>query len=87
MLAFLGISAAFKIDQPFCSEGPCRDFSSSVSSTFDDGQTKSVTKWGPDAGWYITLAAIPISVVMLYFISINKFPLPVIFEASSGEAL
>jgi hypothetical protein len=86
MLAFLGISAAFKIDQPFCSEGPCRDFSSSVSSSFDD-QTKSVTKWGPDAGWYITLSSIPLSVVLLYFISINKFPLPMVFEASSGEAL
>jgi hypothetical protein len=87
MLALLGISAAFKIDQPFCSEGPCRDFSSSVSSVYDDGAVKSVTKWGPDAGWYITLASIPLSVIVLYCLAINKFPMPVIFEAASGEAL
>jgi hypothetical protein len=86
-LALLGISAAFKMDQPSCSEGPCRDFSSSVTSIFDDGPVKSVTKWGPDAGWYITLCSIPLSLVLLFFVAYNRFPLPVISEASSGEAL
>lgn len=86
-LAFLGISAAFKIDQPSCSEGPCRDFSTSVTSIFDDGPVKSVTRWGPDAGWYITLVSIPISIFMLYFITINAFPLPDVSGASTGEAL
>jgi hypothetical protein len=86
-LAFLGISAAFKIDQPSCSEGPCRDFSTSVTSIFDNGPVKSVTRWGPDAGWYITLVSIPLSIFMLYFIIINAFPLPDVSGASSGEAL
>jgi hypothetical protein len=86
-LALLGISAAFKEDQPFCTEGPCRGFASTVTSTFDDDAVKSVTKWGPDAGWYITLCSVPLSLVLLYFVVFNRFPLPVISEASSGEAL
>jgi len=32
LLALLGVSTAFKLDQPVCTEGPCRDFSSSVIS-------------------------------------------------------
>jgi hypothetical protein len=87
LLALLGISSAFKIDQTVCSEGPCRDFSTSTSSVFDGGPVKSVTRWGPDAGWYITLASIPLAVIALYFVANNRFPLPMISMGSSGEAL
>ncbi len=88
LLAMLGISIAFKTDQPVCTEGPCRDFSSSVTSLYDDGPVRSVTKWGPDAGWYITLVAIPVSVILLYLVIRNRFPLPTVFDGgSTGEAL
>lgn len=88
LLAFLGISTAFKLEQSVCSEGPCRDFSSSVTSVFDDGAIKSVTRWGPNAGWYITLASIPLSVILLFFVANNRFPMPAIDDgASSGEAI
>ena len=88
LLALLGISTAFKLEQPVCSEGPCRDFSSSVTSVFDDGPIKSVTRWGPDAGWYITLASIPLSIVLLFFVASNRFPLPAIDDGVySGEAI
>jgi hypothetical protein len=88
LLALLGVSTAFKLDQPVCTEGPCRDFSSSVTSVFDNGAVKTVTRWGPDAGWYITLAAVPFSIILLYFVVSNRFPLPAIYDGGpSGEAL
>jgi len=86
-LGFLGISASFKRDQAGCNEGPCRAFSGAVTSQFDDGAVTSVTAWGPQAGWYIALAATPITLLITFLVAINRFPLPIDSEASSGEAL
>ena len=86
-LGFLGISAAFKTDQNGCSEGPCRTFSGSVLSQYDSGAVVSATNWGPQAGWYIALASTPISLLVIFLIAVNRFPLPIDSEASSGEAL
>jgi len=86
-LGFLGISAAFKADQTGCTEGPCRAFAGSVNSQFDNGAVTSNTAWGPQAGWYIALASTPISLLVVALIAINRFPLPIDSEASSGEAL
>ena len=86
-LGFLGISAAFKRDQSGCTEGPCRTFSGSVLSQYDSGAVTSTTAWGPQAGWYIALAATPISLLVIFLVAVNRFPLPIDSEASSGEAL
>jgi hypothetical protein len=86
-LGFLGISAAFKADQTGCTEGPCRAFAGSVNSQYDNGAVTSNTAWGPQAGWYIALASTPISLLVVALIAINRFPLPIDSEASSGEAL
>jgi len=89
-LGFLGITAGFKKDYDSCTEGPCRAFSSSTTSQFDASSTTpttSVNEWGPDAGWYIALSSVPISILLLAVVVINKFPLPIDSEASSGEAL
>jgi len=86
-LGFLGISASFKRDQVGCNEGPCRAFAGSINSQFDNGSVTSNTAWGPQAGWYIALASTPISLIVVALIAINRFPLPIDSEASSGEAL
>jgi ABC-type sugar transport system permease subunit len=86
-LGFLGISASFKKDQSGCSEGPCRSFAGTVNSQFDSGAVVSNTQWGPQAGWYIALASTPISLLVVFLVAINRFPLPIDSEASSGEAL
>ena len=86
-MGFLGISAAFKADQTGCTEGPCRAFAGSVNSQYDNGAVTSNTAWGPQAGWYIALASTPISLLVVALIAINRFPLPIDSEASSGEAL
>jgi hypothetical protein len=86
-LGFLGISASFKKDQTGCSEGPCRAFAGTVNSQFNSGTVVSNTQWGPQAGWYIALASTPISLIVVALIAINRFPLPIDSEASSGEAL
>ena len=86
-LGFLGISASFKKDQSGCSEGPCRTFSGTVNSQFNAGSVTSNTQWGPQAGWYIALASTPISLLVIFLVAINRLPLPIDSEASSGEAL
>ena len=86
-LGFLGVSAAFKRDQTNCNEGPCRAFAGAVTSQYDDGAVTAVTAWGPQAGWYIALAATPITLLITFLVAINRFPLPIDSEASSGEAL
>lgn len=93
-LVFLGITQAFESELTTCSEGPCRTFVDSIrteglkdvynSETYDLIRTQ---QWGPEAGWYLTLATIPISVLLLAVVVVNKFPLPIDSEASSGEAL
>jgi len=84
-LGFLGITEAFKEDQDSCSEGPCRKFIDEVQS--EVGTSVQLNEWGAGAGWYITLASIPLTLLLLVVVVINKFPLPIDSEASSGEAL
>jgi hypothetical protein len=87
-LAFLAISNNFKKDQEIaCTQGPCRAFSGAVSSHFDDGSVTLATAWGPQAGWYISLASIPVSILITFIVTVNRFPLPIDSEASTGEAL
>jgi magnesium-transporting ATPase (P-type) len=84
-LGFLGITEAFKQDQDVCNEGPCRKFIDSVRSEYTT--EVSLNEWGAGPAWYIVLAAIPVTLLLLIVVVVNKFPLPIDSEASSGEAL
>jgi hypothetical protein len=84
-LGFVGLTNAFKADNQDCNDGPCRVFSSSVTSQF--GTTSRLEEWGPQAGWYVVLSSIPVALILLVVVFVNKFPLPIDSEASSGEAL
>ena len=84
-LGFLGITEAFKEDQDVCTEGPCRKFVDSVRSEY--GNEVQLNEWGAGPSWYVTLASIPVTLVLLIVVVVNKFPLPIDSEASSGEAL
>jgi len=96
-LVYIGIVRAFKDDAPSCVDGPCRKFvgdsSSTLSGTVIVGgatQTGNIDQnisWGPIEGWYITLATTVPAVILVLIIVVNKFPLPIDSEASSGEAL
>jgi len=93
-LSFLGLPSAFKEEIPNCVDGPCREFSNSLKSPDLIEVQNSVSyslvntrAWGPVEGWFIVLGIIPVSVVLLALIVLNKFPLPIDSEASSGEAL
>merc|ERR1711916_196665 len=44
------------------------------------------TSWGPEAGWYLVLASIPVSLFGLIVVVLNKFPIPV-DSMGTGEAL
>jgi hypothetical protein len=96
-LGFLGITKAFDDDTPSCNNAQCRRFSDSVKE--DRGTqvatnnqvttTVSVTRlqdFGPDAGWFLTLAMIPIAILLCICVGMNKFPIPV-DSVGSGEAL
>lgn len=84
-LGFLGLTEAFKHDQDVCNEGPCRKFVDSVRIEY--GSTVSLNEWGAGPSFYITLASIPVTLFLLVVVVVNKFPLPIDSEASSGEAL
>lgn len=43
--------------------------------------------WGPVEGWYITLVTTLPCAILLLVVIMNKFPLPIDSEASSGESL
>lgn len=91
-LVFLGITRAFKEDSDgSCADGPCRKFVSSATTVVSQPTATTSIEltqaWGPVEGWYITLASIPVSVVLFFLVVVNKFPLPIDSEASAGEAL
>jgi len=93
-LVFLGVTQAFEEELVTCTEGPCRAFIDTIRTeglkdTSDNVEYDLIRtqQWGPEAGWYLTLAAIPTSVLLLAVVVLNKFPLPIDSEASSGEAL
>merc|ERR1712057_99620 len=93
-LVFLGVTQAFEEELVTCTEGPCRAFIDTIRTEGLKDISDNVEydlirtqQWGPEAGWYLTLAAIPTSVLLLAVVVLNKFPLPIDSEASSGEAL
>lgn len=98
-LVFIGIVKAFKDDSSSCVDGPCRKFVDTTSTTVTGAGTTCagvavtaatlVTEqtWGPVEGWYITLGTTLPAILLLLLVVVNKFPLPIDSEASSGEAL
>jgi hypothetical protein len=96
-LVYLGVVKAFKDDSQNCVDGPCRKFvdtsSTVVSGTYTlngvatAGTFTETLNWGPIEGWYITLATTVPGIILLLVVVVNKFPLPIDSEASSGEAL
>lgn len=99
-LGFLGITDAFSNEIPSCQLGYCRRFSDNTQDSYSGMDVvvvamsttpikMTVTKdieWGPDAGWYCTLACIPIAILLVILVVLNKFPIPV-DSVGSGEAL
>merc|ERR1712072_355017 len=86
-LGFLGITAAFESDGgSSCNYGPCRKFMSPSSRTNAGANLDEVQEWGAREGWFLTLATIPISILLLIVVVLNKFPIPV-DSVGSGEAL
>jgi len=96
-LVYIGVVRAFKDDSQNCVDGPCRKFVDNSStdrtgSATINGQSVSGTiteslSWGPVEGWYITLATTLPAIILTLVVVVNKFPLPIDSEASSGEAL
>jgi hypothetical protein len=96
-LGFLGITQAFSDDSSNCVRGNCRRFaddnkeSLGTSSVTVNGVSQvlaitSQVNFGPNAGWYLTLACIPIAILLCCLVILNKFPIPV-DSVGSGEAL
>jgi len=92
-LTFLGLTAAFDNDNPNCSLGPCQKFIDEEQSNVGTITTNSIEytltedqKWGPDAGWFLTLANIPLALLFIIVVALNRFPVPV-DSMGSGEAL
>ncbi len=83
--SFLGICAAFKKDQAGCDRGPCQSFSGSTSFQNSDGTITSDSSWGPQAGWFMALAAAPTSLLALFFVASNRLPLHPHAEAECDE--
>jgi hypothetical protein len=96
-LVYIGVVKAFKDDTQNCVDGPCRKFVDSsstdrIGTATINGATVSGTiteslSWGPIEGWYITLATTLPAIILMLVVVVNKFPLPIDSEASSGEAL
>lgn len=92
-LVYIGVVKAFKDDAKDCVDGPCRKFVDSSSTERQgtaNGQTGTITEslqWGPIDGWFITICTTLPAIVLLLVVVVNKFPLPIDSEASSGEAL
>ena len=87
-LAWTGITQAFASDIPNCVSGPCLKFvDSETSVTVTNGViiTRDIA-WGPQAGWYLALACIPVSIVFTIIVTLNKYPIP-IDSIGTGEAL
>merc|ERR1712196_504047 len=76
-LGFLGITDAFDEDNSTCTIGPCQKFTSSVQTEAGNETVDSVnsliTSWGPEAGLYLVLASIPVSLFGLIVVVLNKF--------------
>jgi len=91
-LGFLGIREAFQSELTTCNDGPCQDFVKRTESEFknqpsEGTDTSNIRQWGPTTGWYLTAANMPLSLVLLIVVALNKFPMPIDSDATSGEAL
>merc|ERR1711881_107686 len=87
VLGFLGITAAFESDNgSTCNYGPCRKFMSPASRSTAGNNIDQGEQWGAQEGWFLTLATIPVSILLLIVVVLNKFPIPV-DSVGSGEAL
>jgi hypothetical protein len=96
-LVYIGVVRAFKNDTQNCVDGPCRKFvdssstdvigTATVNGVSQTGTITQTLSWGPIEGWYITLATTLPAIVLILIVVVNKFPLPIDSEASSGEAL
>lgn len=96
-LGFIGITNAFSDDQAGCVRGYCRRFADDTKADLGTNTvlingvatpldvTQSVT-FGPNAGWYLVLACIPLAIILCAIVVVNKFPIPV-DSVGSGEAL
>jgi hypothetical protein len=72
LFGFLGVSSAFSKDQANCDSGPCKSFSGSATSEQYAGGIVSEMSWGPEAGWYMVLAAAPTSLLVFFFVVSNR---------------
>jgi hypothetical protein len=88
LLGFLGVTQGFSDDlnQNSCSDGPCRIFSGSSQAQFG-AEISLYSNWGPEAGWYVTIASIVVSIALCVSIATMRFPIPFDTDDSSGEAL
>ena len=89
LLGFLGVTQGFSDDltRNSCSDGPCRIFSGSSQAQFGDGTVSLYSNWGPEAGWYVTIASVVVSIALCISIATLRFPIPYDTDDSSGEAL
>jgi hypothetical protein len=94
-LGFLGITAAFNDDNANCQAGYCRRFQDSTKETLAPQTVAGLTgpqditvqrTYGPVEGWFLTLACIPVAIILTIIVVINKFPIPV-DSVTIGEAL
>jgi hypothetical protein len=83
------MTGAFLEDNPMCTQGPCRRFQDTIRQelgTSNGVSTALVLDWGAESGWYIDLACIPLSIVLLIVTLFAKFPIP-IDSVAAGESL
>lgn len=92
-LGFLGITNAFSDDIPGCQLGYCRRFQDSTKADLGvmtingvSGNVAVQRSFGPVEGWYLTLACIPVAIILTIIVVVNKFPIPV-DSVTIGEAL
>jgi len=90
-LTFLTFTGALNTDQPNCTVGPCKKFNDATEvtvglTTNGDASIVQRQQWGAEAGWYLVLASIPLSIMLVIVILLNKFPIPV-DSVGTGEAL
>jgi len=92
-LGFLGITNAFSDDIAGCQYGYCRRFQDSTkeargtyTTTALSGDLYVQRNFGPVEGWFLTLACIPVAIILTTIVVVNKFPIPV-DSVTIGEAL
>jgi len=92
-LGFLGITNSFNGDIAGCQLGYCRRFQDSTKESLGtqtiNGAASDVTvqrTFGPVEGWFLTLACIPVAIILTIIVVVNKFPIPV-DSVTIGEAL